>query len=276
MLATRPTTRPRRECGASARRARRARERRARMRALCLARRLEERFLRGAGAALARGAPAAAGRGLHGALDDTELGDEGGARAVAGVRVAGDDAEADLAVLRLQDVRAVAGRVHPGDHDRARGGEVAGAPGEVLADPPGAAARQVAGGADALRGLGAVAAVVGEVGVGDHVAAVAEGGALELAVDLQRLEAAVAALGVEQAQRGVGDRRQVARVGLHVGVGALVGGADALVRVRRGPQHRRVDAARLGQLALALGRGVRDRAAEAAVGDADAHRPRGG
>ena len=209
MRDTRPTTRPLRERGESAMR---ARERRARMRALArrwAARRLVARESRRSCEATRRTLPpaGAARGGARGALDDAELRHERGA-AVAGARVAGDDAEADLAIRGHEDVGAVAGRVHPGGHDRLRAGELAGAPGEVLADPPGAAVRQVAGGADALGGLGAVAALVGEVAVGDHVVAVAEGGALQLAVDLQRGQAAVGALGVEEAQRGHRDRRR--------------------------------------------------------------------
>ncbi len=282
MRDTRPTTRPLRERGESAMR---ARERRARMRARAFAfarrlaaRRLVEReslaVVRG-DAAGAAAAGAARSGGARGALDDAELGHERRAAAVVGARVAGDDAEADLAIRGHEDVGAVAGRVHPGGHDRLRAGELAGAPGEVLADAPGAAVRQVAGGADALGGLGAVAALVGEVAVGDHVVAVAEGGLLQLAVDLQRGQAAVGALGVEQAERGHGDGGEVAAVGQHVGVGALVGGADALADVGGEAENARVDRASLGELALALAVGVGDRAAEATLGDADAHRAGG-
>ena len=116
------------------------------------------------GAALRPGGDALGGR-LPGASDDAELRDEGGAATLARGRVAGEDAEADLAIGGQKDVGAVAGGAHPGGHDRLRGGELAGAPGEVLADAPGAAAGEVAGGADALCGLRAVAAGVGEVEV---------------------------------------------------------------------------------------------------------------
>ena len=275
MRETRPTTRPLRERGESARGGGRASGGRACGRlgaavgGAALGGARVAAVVRGDAAGSA-GAGAARG-GARGALDDAELGHERGA-AVARARVAGDDAEADLAIRGHEDVGAVAGRVHPGGHDRARGGELAGAPGEVLADPPGAAVGQVAGGADALGGLGAVAALVGEVAVGDHVVAVAEGGLLQLAVDLQRGQTAVGALGVEEAQRGDRDGGEVAAVGQHVGVGALVGGADALADVGGGAQDARVDRAGLGELALALAVGVGDRAAEAAVGDADAHR----
>ena len=107
-----------------------------------------------------------------------------------------------------------------------RRGEVAGAPGEVLADAPAAAVREVAGGADALGGLRAVAAGVGEVGVLDHVVAVGERGALQAVVGAQRGEAAVGALAVEQAERRLGD-------------GGEVGGRRAAARRWRRRRRRR-------------------------------------
>ena len=68
-------------------------------------------------------------------------------------------------------------------------------------------------------------------------------------------------------------RGEVGRVRLQVGVGAGGRAGDALVEVRRLPQHARVDAARLGELLLAAAAGVGDRAAELPAGDPDAHRP---
>ena len=56
----------------------------------------------------------------------------------------GLDADADLAERALQDVRAVARRVHPAALDLVRGREPARAPGDVLADRPGAGAARVA------------------------------------------------------------------------------------------------------------------------------------
>src|SRR4051812_40156207 len=123
---------------------------------------------RRAAASYARGLAAARRRaGRPG--DGAELGDVGGAGAVAGARVAGDHSHADLTVVRHEDVRAMAGRVHPGGHDRPWRREVARARGEILADAPGPAARQISGGADAVGELGAVTAIVGEVLVVDHV-----------------------------------------------------------------------------------------------------------
>src|SRR5919199_5458875 len=66
--------------------------------------------------------------------------------------VAGDaepDADADVAIRPLEDVRPVTGRVHPRVHDPGRGGEVAGAPGQVLAERPRLRPLDVAGGEDA-------------------------------------------------------------------------------------------------------------------------------
>src|SRR5919197_3870007 len=59
------------------------------------------------------------------------------------------DRDADLAVGRLEDVRPVRRRVQPGVDEAARAGQLAHAPGQVLAHGPAPAAAHVAGRADA-------------------------------------------------------------------------------------------------------------------------------
>src|SRR5258705_7309019 len=51
-------------------------------------------------------------------------------------RGARGDADADVGVAAVEDVRRVAGRAHPRTHDAARGAERAGAPRDVLANGP--------------------------------------------------------------------------------------------------------------------------------------------
>ena len=165
------------------------------------------------------------GLGALEALDRAELRRVGRAEPVGGGRVAGDDADPDLAVVGVEDVVAVAGRVHPGLHDRPGRREAAGAPGEVLAEHPAGVARQVAAALDAVEHTGSVTAGVGEVGAGDQVLGVGRRGVGELAVRRERPEAVVGALAVEQAERRVGHRGQ--RLGARRQVGVRAGGAGA-------------------------------------------------
>ena len=84
------------------------------------------------------------------------------------------DADADLAKGLLEDVGLVAGGVHPGLHDGVGRAELAGAPGEVLAQRPARGALGVAGAEDAVDERVAVAAGVVEVALGDHRHGVSE------------------------------------------------------------------------------------------------------
>src|SRR5215218_2082383 len=124
----------------------------------------------GAGAALAAGPLR-----LGGLLRDRRLADGaelrrvGRACAVGARRVTGSDVDPDLAVAAVEDVVAVARRVHPRLYDRGGGRERAGAPGEVLADAPGAVLGEVAGALDPLEDARAVATGVGEVRAGNQV-----------------------------------------------------------------------------------------------------------
>src|SRR5215213_2148503 len=88
-----------------------------------------------------------------------------------GDRRADRDADPDLAELAPQDVLPVAGRAHPGALDLGRGGEAAGAPGDVLAQRPALPAR-IAGAEDAVRHVGARWRLVREEPLRDHVARV--------------------------------------------------------------------------------------------------------
>src|SRR4051794_14802801 len=72
-----------------------------------------------------------------------ELPGNGAAGAPAGRR-AEREAQAKLAVAALEDVRAVAGRRHPGAHQAGGAGQAAGAPGKVLAQRPAVVALDVA------------------------------------------------------------------------------------------------------------------------------------
>src|SRR3954468_3960812 len=86
--------------------------------------------------------------------------------------IAEHDADPDLAEAAAQDVRAVPGGVHPRLVDLGRGGEVARAPADVLAERPRPAGAHVAGALDAIGHPDAVGPVVREVAVVDHVAGV--------------------------------------------------------------------------------------------------------
>src|SRR5580698_3111611 len=87
--------------------------------------------------------------------DDPELLGVGGAGGAGRERFGHGrrDADARLGVLGFEDVREVAGRGDPGRDDRLGGGELVGAPGEVLTDHVAVArARYVARRADAVDG----------------------------------------------------------------------------------------------------------------------------
>ena len=115
----------------------------------------------------------------------------------------------------------------PGDLIQARwiwrrGGEPAGAPGDVLAERPAAGAARVAGAADAVdHRRPARRRVVEEVGV-DHVRGVALGGAAQARVLAQPRQAVAGALGVVQAQDGAAHDFEVGAGRLDVGVGAAL------------------------------------------------------
>ena len=209
------------------------------MRALCLARRLAARRLaaresRRSCEATRRVLPLrdAARGGARGALDDAELGDEGGARRRR--------AELGLPAMTPKPISRYAGwrmlARWPGEFIQAamiaRG--VARSPvpqarfSPIRQAPP---LGEVAGGADALRGLGAVAALVGEVaswrpcrcrGRGRRAAA---GGRASASVRPRSARSALSRHSVASETAG-----RLPGVGQHVGVGALVGGADALAR----------------------------------------------
>src|SRR5215217_2307859 len=125
---------------------------------------------------------------------DPEVRRVGGAIQPARVNGRADrDADPDLAELAPEDVGLVAGRAHPCGLDLPRGGQVAGAPGDVLAQRP-ALARAVARAEDAVDHVGAVRRRVVEEALRDHVVAVPLGRLAELRVLLQRREPARAAL----------------------------------------------------------------------------------
>src|SRR5687767_11126408 len=113
---------------------------------------------------------------------DPEVRRVGGALLAAGVDGRADgDPDPDLAELAPQDVRLVAGRLHPRLLDLGGGGEAAGAPRDVLAQRPALVAR-VAGAQDPVRHVLAGARLVREVAARDHVAGVALRRAAQLGV----------------------------------------------------------------------------------------------
>ena len=83
-------------------------------------------------------------------------------------RGADREAEADLRVVAVEDVRAVPGAGHPGSDDRTRRGQVALAPGDVLPGGPVDAVVDVADGGEAPDQRAAVGADVIEELLGDH------------------------------------------------------------------------------------------------------------
>src|SRR4051794_37143860 len=99
-----------------------------------------------------------------------ELVDVGRARA-AGRRAEGD-ADPDLAEAAVEDVGAVAGRVHPGVDDPGGRHGAPGRPGDVLAQRPRAGALEVVGALDALGHRGAGGGDVAEEAPDDHLARV--------------------------------------------------------------------------------------------------------
>ena len=148
-----------------------------------------------------------------------------------GRRVAGATPTPNSRKLAIQDVLAVTGRVHPGLHDRARCGQRAGAPGEVLAEHVAGAGRDVAAAPDAVERARAVAAGVGEVGAGDEILRIGGRRRRELRVRRQRSEAVVGARAVDEAERRGGDRGNRRRARRQVGVRAA---APAPTPSRRG------------------------------------------
>src|SRR3954470_15189172 len=126
-----------------------------------------------------------------------EGGPGGGRAADARHRPAASDADPDLAEAAAQDVRPVRRAVPPAAHDRPRRGVVERAPGDVLADRPGARPAQVAGAADAPEEV-----AVREEVVPGHRPRVAPRGLAEAAVSVELPQAVAVADLVEQAERG--------------------------------------------------------------------------
>src|SRR5919106_2504437 len=115
-------------------------------------------------------------------------------------RGADREADPDLAEPGVQDVRPVAGAVHPGGDDRPRRTPLARAPGDVLAeDPAGEPAGQVADEVEAPVESRLAGAVVAEAAGTDHAVVVALGGLLKLLVGPERPDARHAAFGIDQA-----------------------------------------------------------------------------
>src|SRR4051812_10554094 len=179
------------------------------------------------GAAGAAGRAAAAGRGGAGRRRRGARAVLGGHRGALGAvgRRAEDDAEADLVVVAAEHVGAVARAVHPGVDGLAGGGELALAPGQVLADHVVVAAGDVAGVEQARGQRLAVRGDVSEERLGDHAARVRRRGLGQVSVGAGGREPVRGALLVEEAERGVGDLGEVAGGGDDVGAGA-VGGAS--------------------------------------------------
>src|SRR3954466_3120436 len=124
-------------------------------------------------------------------------------------RRAADDADADLAVPAVEDVAAVPRGVHPGAHDPCRRRRPAGAPGEVLAQRPGAHAAQIAGALHAGHHRRTGRRDVGEEALADHQPRVARGDLAEHALLAQARQAVEGSLAVEEAERRVAHRDAV-------------------------------------------------------------------
>ena len=190
---------------AARRRARCGRGRRARMRALAWragGAALAWRALAGLGGDAAGAVAARRRRGRAERCDDAELGHEGGAGAVAAQF--GLPAITPKPISRyggLEDVGAVAGRVHPGGHDRPRAWRGRRCPrrgsrrSARRRRPTGSRRRGCARRAGSRRGPRGRSSWWSTMSLPWR-----ERGALQLAVGLQRGQAAVGALGVEQAE----------------------------------------------------------------------------
>jgi hypothetical protein len=136
------------------------------------------------------------------------------------------DADAGFAVVRVEDVRAVPGRGHPGGDDRLRGREPERAPRDVLADfVADLRAVDVAAGAHAIHGRLAVGREVREVVFAGHGFAVALRGAHELRVGRQGALAVRFAFAIDEAEGRFADRPEVAGLRGQVGVRAGARGA---------------------------------------------------
>jgi hypothetical protein len=144
-----------------------------------------------------------------------------------GGRVRGD-ADAGFAVVRVEDVGAVAGRRHPGIDDRLRARQPQRAPGDVLADfVPHSRAIDVAARADPVQRRFAIGSDVREVVRAGHVFAVALRGARELCVGRQCALAVRFAFLVDQAEDRRADQAEVVRSRRQAGVRTGAGGAGA-------------------------------------------------
>src|SRR5918997_1935931 len=123
-----------------------------------------------------------------------------GARARGADRRAEDEADADVAVVAIEQDVVVAGALHEGPHELGRRAVALDAPADRLAEPSRGALVQVARATDALTGVHAVGGDVREVPPGDHVPAVRPRGARQQPRRAQRRDAAPGALAVDEAQ----------------------------------------------------------------------------
>src|SRR3954454_22555136 len=128
---------------------------------------------------LTAGGPVETGRaGVREEGSAAEVGGVGGA--VAAGRDAVGDADADHAEAAREDVGPMTRAMHPGGDHRARRGERAASPADVLADGVRAARAGPAGAPDAGGERRPVARGVVEEVLGDHGVSVARGGAAKL------------------------------------------------------------------------------------------------
>src|ERR671910_2514390 len=131
-------------------------------------------------------------------------------------RHAEDHADAHLAERALEDVGAVAGRVHPGGEGAARRAVRAGAPGQVLAQHPAVVLADVLGAQDAVDHRDAVGRRVLEERVLDHVARVTERGLAQPLVLAQRRQVVLGTDLVVQAEDRGPDLAHVLARGLEI------------------------------------------------------------
>jgi hypothetical protein len=138
------------------------------------------------------------------------------------------DADAGFAIVRVEDVRAVSRRGHPGVDDRLWAREPERAPGDVLADfVADSCAVDVAARANPIQWRFAVGGEVREVVLAGHVFAVSLCGVCELRVGRQRALAVSFAFLVDQAEDRRADQTEVVRSRGQAGVRAGAGDAGA-------------------------------------------------
>src|SRR6266516_4376700 len=170
------------------------------------------------------------------------------------------DADAGVAVARVEDVGAVPRRGHPARHYGRRRGLLQRAEGNVLADFPAAVdLREVTTGAQAVQRRAAAGAYVFEVVAEHHVGAVRLRGFVQVPVGLHRDLAARGAGAVDQAQHRGAHAVEVQLARNQAGVGA---GPVACDRTRAVPAH--VSAAAMPPRAVVPARGAVEPAARVA------------